>query len=359
MDNGNGITDQRIMRYDPLVSPYQLKQDIPSSDLAKETVRLGRQGIGRILNRDDPRKLIIVGPCSIHDPESAMEYASRNKELADVVSDKLLIVQRMYFEKPRTSLGWQGLIMDPDMNETGDLNKGFRLSRELLSYVAELGLPAATEYLDPITPQFNGDFISYAVIGARTAYSQPHRNLASGLSMPVGFKNDTHGDISVAVNGALTSRRSHSFPGVDEHLMVSIVKTTGNSDTHVILRGGGGTTNYDEGNVRYAQSLLEKAGLPPIVVIDCSHDNTLNDQGVKEYERQEIAFEDVTKQIKEGNEGIIGIMFESHINAGSQSIKSDLTGFDPSTLKYGLSVTDGCLDLETTRLLILDFYKTL
>ena len=354
MIENNGIVDQRVSGYSPLISPYQLKQDIPRSYQAVETVTRGRQSIENILDGTDPRIFIIGGPCSIHDPEAAREFANETKELSDKVSDQFLIVMRMYFEKPRTGLGWEGLITDPNLDGSNDMNKGLHLSRKVLLDIAELGLPVATEYLDPFVPQFNSDFISWAAIGARTAYSPQHRKMASGLSMPAGIKNDTHGDISIAVNGVLSARGRHSFLGINEYGAPSVVNTLGNPYGHIVLRGGDEGPNYDEENVRSVQAMLEKEGLPPNVVIDCSHDNSN-----KDYKKQSEVFESVIKQIVDGNKGIVGLMVECNLKEGNQKIPLDLTGFDPTTLEYGQSVTDGCIGLETAKLMIMDSHKSL
>lgn len=350
----NGIIDQRIIAYSSLMTPYHLRQNLPLSEKTAETVMNGRRSIESILDHNDPRKIIITGPCSVHNIEESKEYAEMSKELSNKVSDKLLIVMRMYFEKPRTTVGWKGLIYDPNLNDTNDMNKGLNLSREALLYNAELGLPSATEYLESITPQFNSDLISWAAIGARTVESPQHRQLASGLSMPVGLKNSTHGDIGVAVDAIISTKSGHSFLSISEYGVPSIVSTLGNPYSHLVLRGGNGEPNYTEKEVKKAQGLLEKANLPQNVMVDCSHDNSN-----KDYRKQPGVFDDVIKQIVDGNDGIIGLMLESNINGGSQKIPANLTNFDRSTLKHGVSVTDGCIDWKTTELIIMGAYKTL
>ncbi|MFH0874320.1 MAG: 3-deoxy-7-phosphoheptulonate synthase [archaeon] len=350
----NEIIDQRIIAYGSLITPYHLLQNVPMSEKAMETVLIGRKNIENILKGEDPRKIIITGPCSIHDPEAAKEYSNRARDLSEKVSDQFLIIMRMYFEKPRTTIGWKGLIYDPNLDGSNDMNKGLHLSREILLHNAEIGLPSATEYLEAITPQYNSDLISWAAIGARTVESPQHRQLASGLSMPVGFKNSTQGDIGVAVDAIISARKGHSFLSINEYGIPSIVSTSGNPYSHLVLRGGNGEPNYTEKEVKKAQELLEKAKLPPKVVIDCSHGNSS-----KDYKKQPEVFEDVNRQIVDGNNSIVGIMFESNIKAGNQKIPSNLKGFDRTTLEYGLSATDGCIDWKTTELLVMDAYKTL
>ena len=354
----NGITDLRVT-YTDLKNPYQIKQEVPITEIAVETVKKGRKGIEGILDRKDSRIAMLLGPCSIHDPQAARDYAENLKVLAEKVEDRILVGMRTYFEKPRTSLGWKGLIYDPNLNGSEDMDEGYLISRQVLKDINELGLPTATEYLESFTPQFNSDLVSWAAIGARTAYSPQHRQMASGLSMPVGIKNDTHGDISVAVNGVLLAREAQSFPGITEHGKAVLLKTTGNKYAHIVLRGGDQGPNYDAESVKAAQEMLEKAELPPVVVIDASHDNTFEGNGRKNYEKQIDVFQDTIKQVKDGNRGIVGLMLESNLKAGNQKIPSNLRGFDRSTLEYGLSVTDPCLDLETTIDLIMDAYRTL
>lgn len=350
----NGIIDQRITAYGSLITPYHLLQNVPMSEKAIETVLMGRKSIENILKSKDPRKIIISGPCSIQDPEAAKDYSNRVRDLSEKVSDQFLIIMRMYFEKPRTTVGWKGLIYDPNLDGSNDMNKGLHLSREILLHNTEIGLPSATEYLEAITPQYNSDLISWAAIGARTVESPQHRQLASGLSMPVGFKNSTQGDIGVAVDAIISARKGHSFLGINGYGIPSIVSTSGNPYAHLVLRGGNGTPNYDKESVKGAQNLLEKAGVPKNVVIDCSHGNSN-----KDHNKQLEVFNDVIKQIVDGNHGIVGLMLESHIYEGNQKIPNNLTGFDHTTLKYGVSVTDACIDWKTTELLIMDTYRTL
>lgn len=350
----NGTIDRNIIDYDTLMSPRQLLTDLPRNEEMRQTVERGRKNIRDILDRTDSRKFVIVGPCSIHDPQVARDYAARLKEISDVIKDHLVIIMRSYFEKPRTSLGWKGLIYDPYLNGEDHIKDGLHLSRRILMDGLQIGLPYATEYLESFTPQYNSDLISSAAIGARTTESPQHRQLASGLSMPVGFKNNTQGDISVAVNAILSAKGKHAFLGIDAYGAPCVVRTKGNRYTHIVLRGSNTGSNYDAHSVENAQQMLMAANLPPNVVIDCSHGNSN-----KDYNRQPIVFEQVLKQIRDGNDGIVGIMLESNIKPGNQKIPSDLSGFDKSDLEYGVSVTDGCLDWDTTASLLLEAHKTL
>lgn len=349
----NGI-DKRVSGYSPLISPYQLQQDLPMTPQAKEAVTHGRKSIERILDGEDTRRFIIIGPCSIHDREEAVDYARCIKELANNVSNEFLIILRTYLEKPRTAPSWEGLIIDPHLDGSNKVNEGLHLSRKILLDISELNLPCATEYLETAIPQYISDLISWAAIGARTSASPQHRKMASGLSMPVGVKNDTHGNIDTAVNGVLYARESGSFIGINSFGVTSIVTTSGNPYAHLILRGGDKSPNYDKESVKQAQSMLESKKLPPNVVIDCSHGNSK-----KDYTKQPEVFEDIIKQIKDGNKGIVGLMLESYINEGSQKIPANLKGFDRKTLKYGISVTDGCIGWETTQKIVMDAYKIL
>ena len=350
----NGTIDRHVKDYQTLMSPRQLLTDLPRTDAMTQAVVSGRASIRNILDGTDARKFVIVGPCSIHDAALAHDYAVRLKEVSDAVSDRIVVIVRSYFEKPRTSLGWKGLIYDPHLNGAGDIKDGLYISRRILMDSLEIGLPCATEYLETFTPQYNSDLVSWAAIGARTTESPQHRQLASGLSMPVGFKNSTQGDISVAVNAILSSNGEHSFLGIDGYGAPSVVRTTGNPYTHIVIRGSNTGANYDSQSVQDVQAMLTEEDLPPNVVIDCSHGNS-----EKDYSKQPIVFEEILKQIRDGNDGIVGIMLESNINAGSQKIPADLTGFDKSTLEYGVSVTDSCIDWETTASLLKDAHKSL
>ena len=353
-NNQNHVVDQRILEYKTLINPHDLKRDLPQTDKARETVLYGRKSTENILDGKNSRIIMIVGPCSIHDIKSAKEYAARLKKLSDKVSDKFLIVMRTYFEKPRTSIGWKGFIYDPNLNGSNDINKGLHLSREILLHNAEIGLPSATEYLETFTPQYNSDLISWAAIGARTVESPQHRQLASGLSMPVGFKNGTEGNTKVAINAMLSAREKHAFLGISELGVPCIVNTSGNPYTHLVLRGGDRSTNYDERNVKHTQTLLKSHGLSPKLMIDCNHGNSKKDHG-----QQVLVFKNIIQQIKDGNKDIIGIMIESNLNSGNQPIPKDLDGFDSTKLEYGTSVTDACIDWETTETLLLDAYGSL
>ena len=350
----NGTIDRNVKDYQTLMSPRQLLTDLPRTDAMTQAVQYGRTSIRNILDGTDSRKFIIVGPCSIHDAELAHDYVARLKEVADAVSDRLVVIVRSYFEKPRTNLGWKGLIYDPHLNGAGDIKDGLYISRRILMDNLEIGLPCATEYLETFTPQYNSDLVSWAAIGARTTESPQHRQLASGLSMPVGFKNSTQGDISVAVNAILSANGEHSFLGIDGYGAPSVVKTTGNPYTHIVVRGSNTGSNYDSQSVHGVQAMLMEAHLSPNVVIDCSHGNS-----EKDYSKQPIVFEEGLKQIHDGNDRIVGIMLESNIKAGGQKIPSDLTGFDRSTLEYGVSITDSCIDLETTASLLKTAHKSL
>jgi 3-deoxy-7-phosphoheptulonate synthase len=350
----NGTIDRNVKDYQTLMSPRQLLTDLPRTDAMTQAVQYGRTSIRNILDGIDSRKFVIVGPCSIHDTEVAHDYAARLKEAANAVSDRLVVIVRSYFEKPRTNLGWKGLIYDPHLNGAGDIKDGLYISRKILMDNLEIGLPCATEYLETFTPQYNSDLVSWAAIGARTTESPQHRQLASGLSMPVGFKNSTQGDISVAVNAILSANGEHSFLGIDGYGAPSVVKTTGNPYTHIVIRGSNTGSNYDSQSVHDVQAMLMEAHLSPNVVIDCSHGNS-----EKDYSKQPIVFEEGLKQIHDGNDRIVGIMLESNIKAGGQKIPSDLTGFDRSTLEYGVSITDSCIDLETTASLLKTAHKSL
>ena len=325
-----------------LISPADLKRHLPNSERGEQMVWSGRQTVKDILNRKDPRLLVVAGPCSIHDVDAAKEYAQRLKTLHEELGDTLYIVMRIYFEKPRTTVGWKGLINDPRMDDSFHIEEGIHKARELLVWLAELGLPSATEALDPISPQYLGDLFSWAAIGARTTESQTHREMASGLSMPVGFKNGTDGSLTVAINALESVSQPHSFLGINQKGQATVIQTRGNVCGHVILRGGSGQPNYDSVHVKLCEGALAAAGLRETIVIDCSHGNSN-----KQPELQPLVADNVASQILEGNQSIVGIMLESNIKAGNQSIPDDL-----SQLKYGVSVTDACIDWETTEQLL-------
>ncbi len=332
-----------------LITPAQLKSDIPLSEKAKETIQKGRQTINDILDRKDKRIFLVVGPCSIHDVAAAKDYALKLKELSDKVQDTLYLVMRVYFEKPRTTVGWKGLINDPHLNDSFEIEDGLHIGRKLLLDIAEIGLPTATEALDPISPQYLQDTISWSAIGARTTESQTHREMSSGLSVAIGFKNGTDGGLGVAINALGSVAHPHSFLGINREGQVSIVRTKGNPYAHVVLRGGGGKPNYDSVNVALCEQALEKADLAKNIMIDCSHANSNKDPAL-----QPLVMQDATNQIMDGNKSIIGLMVESNLNWGSQSIPEKL-----EDLKYGVSVTDACIDWETTEKAILDMHAKL
>jgi 3-deoxy-7-phosphoheptulonate synthase len=343
------ISDACIGNSQVLISPTQLKAELPLVPELEQRILAYRSQIKNILDFSDRRKFIVVGPCSIHDVTGAMEYAARLKELSDRVSDKLLLIMRVYFEKPRTTVGWKGLINDPDLNDSFNVEKGFHIGRQLLLDITKLGLPTATEALDPIVPQYIGDLIAWAAIGARTTESQTHREMASGLSMPVGFKNGTDGSIKVALNALQSAMQPHNFLGINQQGQVSVFQTTGNDYGHVILRGGEGKPNYDPISVAEVETALKKANMPPRIVVDCSHGNSN-----KDYRLQPIVMESVIQQVVAGNTSIVGLMLESHLSEGSQSIPADL-----SQLKYGVSVTDKCINWEQTEEIILAAHQRL
>ncbi|MDO6385875.1 MULTISPECIES: 3-deoxy-7-phosphoheptulonate synthase [Uliginosibacterium] len=327
-----------VVSFDHMPSPGEIKARVPLSDAAAASVESGRATIKAILDRKDPRPMVIVGPCSIHDPVAGLDYARRLKALADEVADTLCVVMRVYFEKPRTTVGWKGFINDPRMDDSFHIEEGMERGRKFLLDIAELGLPAASETLDPIAPQYYGDLLSWAAIGARTTESQTHREIASGLSSPVGFKNGTDGSLDAAVNGCLSASQPHSFLGVNDAGETCIVRTRGNRYSHVVLRGGGGRPNYDTVSVSLAEQAMAKAKLPANIVIDCSHANSW-----KKPELQPLVMKDVVGQIRAGNQSIVGVMIESFIEAGNQSIPKNL-----AELRYGCSVTDGCVAWDTT-----------
>ena len=324
-----------------LVSPTALHEALPASAAASATVEAARSDIEAILDRRDHRLLVVTGPCSIHDVDAAREYATRLKALREELGDSLYIVMRVYFEKPRTTVGWKGLINDPRMDDSFHIEEGLQKARELLLWLAEQGIPTGTEALDPISPQYLADLFSWAAIGARTTESQTHREMSSGLSTPVGFKNGTDGGLGVAINAMQSAASPHCFLGINSEGQVAVIETRGNPYGHVILRGGR-QPNFDSVSVAEAEATLDKAGLPQNLIVDCSHANSH-----KNHEHQPLVARDVANQIDEGNRSIIGIMLESHLNAGNQSVPADL-----DDLRYGVSITDACIDWETTESLL-------
>ncbi len=320
-------------------SPREIRERLPLSGTSSTTVLGGRTALEAILDRLDPRVFVVVGPCSIHDPRAALDYATRLRALADQIADSILVVMRVYFEKPRTTVGWKGLINDPYLDDSFRIDEGLAMARQLLGQITAMGLPAGTEALDPVSPQYTSDLISWYAIGARTTESQTHRELASGLSAPVGFKNSTDGSVQTAVNALQSSARPHHFLGITLDGRISVFQTRGNAYGHVILRGGeGGAPNYDRASVNQAEEALARARQRTAIVVDCSHANSSKDPG-----RQLAVLDDCIDQIHAGNRSIVGFMLESHIHAGQQKIPKN-----PAELRYGVSVTDACIDWETT-----------
>ena len=330
--------DLRVKETVRLLTPRALKAELPMTEAANQTVVVGRENVSRILQRKDARFLVVVGPCSIHDPRGALEYATRLNVLRQELEDQLCIVMRVYFEKPRTTIGWKGLINDPHLDGTYDIETGLKQARKLLLQITGMGLPAATEFLDSITPQYIADLISWAAIGARTTESQTHREMASGLSMPVGFKNGTDGSLQTALDAMAASRTPHSFLGIDQDGITSIIRTIGNSAGHIVLRGGRLRTNYDAESLREAETRLTEAGLPGVLMVDCSHANS-----GKQHARQEDVWRSLIEQRLSGNTALIGAMVESYLHEGNQPIPRSL-----SDLRYGVSITDSCLGWEAT-----------
>jgi 3-deoxy-7-phosphoheptulonate synthase len=336
-EQARGVRDTRIARVSPLTTPADLLERLPLEPGLADVVLHGRADVTAILDGDDDRLLVVVGPCSVHDPEAALDYARRLAEQAARHGDDLLVAMRVYFEKPRTTTGWKGLINDPHLDGTGDVDTGVRAARELLLEVLRLGLPVGCEFLDPITPQYISDAVSWGAIGARTTESQIHRQLGSGLSMPVGFKNRTDGNVQVAVDAVRAAAATHSFAGVDVSGTPAILHTTGNPDGHVILRGGSGQPNHGAASIGAALTRLRKAGLAERLVIDASHDNS-----AKDHERQPAVAAQIGAQVARGNRAIVGVMLESFLVAGRQDV------VDGAELTYGQSITDACMAWETT-----------
>ena len=349
MNQSLPVQDVNVLETLKLVSPAELKQKHPLTEADAQSVVRSRDSIRRILSGDDDRVIAIVGPCSIHDPDIAIEYAEKLAKVSQEVSERLVVVMRVYFEKPRTTTGWKGLINDPHLNDTFDMSQGLNTAREILLAVTRAGLPVATEVLEPITPQYIADLITIGSIGARTTESQTHRQMASGLSMPVGFKNSTEGSFEIAINAMKAARAPHRFLGIDNDGKTCIVSTRGNDMGHLILRGGRTGPNYDAESVAKAASMLKDADLPARFVVDCSHANSS-----KDYTRQPEVWDDVIQQRAGGNKTIVGLMLESNINAGQQKL-----GADPSQLQYGVSITDGCISFEQTEDLLKSAFKKL
>ena len=342
--------DVHIRATEPLIPPAELIERLPITPEIEQTVLDGREQVRRILSGEDQRFLAIVGPCSVHDERAAIEYAGRLKKLADELSDRILVVMRVYFEKPRTTVGWKGLIYDPHLNGSTDITAGLHMAREFLLQIGELGMLAAIEFVDPIKPQYIADLYSWAAIGARTAESQTHRQMSSGLSMPVGFKNGTGGSIQLAADGVVAAQAAQAFLGVNDDGKASVVVTKGNQDTHIILRGGSNGTNYDAVSIADAVERLQRSGLRTSLVVDCSHANC-----GKDHTKQRIAFHDVLEQRIAGNKNIVGMMPESHLFEGSQPIDER----NPGNLKYGVSITDPCVGWAETVTLLTAAYQAL
>lgn len=342
------ITDINITSKTQLPTPVELCNKIKRSSDVEQFVVETRNAINKIIFGDDPRLLVVVGPCSIHDLESGREYAQRLAKLSQELSDRLLIVMRVYFEKPRTTVGWKGLIMDPKLDGTSDIPLGLEIARSFLTEVLELGLPTATELLDPITPQYIADLICWSAVGARTTESQTHRQMASGLSMPLGFKNATNGDLKVAINAIQAASQPQTFLGIDNAGQANAITTKGNPNCHIVLRGGSNGPNYSASDVANAQEIIAKDNLEPAIMIDCSHANSN-----KDHELQASVFHDVVDQ-SITNKQIIGTMLESNINSGKQAFPQD-----KENLQYGVSITDACIDWETTEKLLKDAYTKL
>jgi len=342
------IDNLHIIGQEELPEPGILKDELPLEGEALQTVLQGHKGVKGVLDREDPRMIVIVGPCSIHNVEEAIEYAERLKPLAEELSDSLLILMRVYFEKPRTSVGWEGLIYDPHLDGSHRIDHGLRIGRELMLKVAQIGLPIAVEALDLITPQYLQDLVTWTAVGARTTESPTHRKLASGISSAVGFKNNVDGNLAVAVNAIRSASATHSFISITEDGKVAVFRTAGNPHCHVILRGGK-SPNYDRDSVANCESELRKAGLAENVMIDCSHGNSQ-----KDFRKQEQVLDDVAQQVVDGNHSIVGVMLESNLLEGNQPIPDD-----PEEISYGISVTDACVGWDATELMLRRFATTI
>jgi len=343
------LQNVNVLSSDLLATPEEVKRRLPLTQKAANTVFRSRHIVRAILERSDPRLFVVVGPCSIHDVVAAREYAQRLKTLAAAIDSTIFPIMRVYFEKPRTTVGWKGLINDPDLDDSFHIEKGIHIARELLLYIAELGLPAGTEALDPIMPQYLSELVTWTAIGARTTESQTHREMASGLSSPVGFKNGTDGSLATPINALQSVRRPHHFLGITQQGQSAVFRTRGNAHAHLVLRGGGGRSNYDAVSIAAAERELEAARLPTNIVVDCSHGNSN-----KNPELQPVVAENCINQIEGGNRSIVGLMLESHLHAGSQPIPKNL-----SELAYGVSITDPCIDWKTTEALLRRLHETL
>jgi 3-deoxy-7-phosphoheptulonate synthase len=338
----------KIKSITPIIAPVDLRQVFPISEEGSEFVSSSREHIKNILHGKDPRLMVVLGPCSIHDPKAAIDYAERLASLSRRVSDQLFLVMRVYFEKPRTTIGWKGLINDPDMDGSHLISKGLGIARGLLCKITELKVPVATEMLDPITPEFLADMLCWGAIGARTTESQTHRELASGLSFPIGFKNGTDGNLQIAIDAMIAALHPHSFLGINREGLTSIIQTTGNPDVQIVLRGGK-KPNCTPEDIRKTEEMMEKNKLFPTIMVDCSHGNS-----EKNHEKQPLVLENVIDQIVAGNRSISGVMIESFIEGGNQPIPKDLT-----QLRYGLSITDKCIDWKTTERILVEAHARL
>ena len=340
------INNTRIEYFEEIIRPNDLLNILPINENIRKLVLQTRQSVSNILNKKDNRLIFIVGPCSIHNVDQAKVYGKQLKNIAEKVQDKILIIMRVYFEKPRTTIGWKGLINDPDLNGTFNVNKGLKMARELLLYLNNIGLPCGYEILDTITPQYICDLISWGAIGARTTESQVHRQVVSGLSMPVGFKNGTSGEIEVAANAILSAKFPHCFMGITDKGEPAICKTIGNNDCHIILRGASTSPNYKQQFIKKTSEILHQKEITPNIMVDCSHGNSR-----KNHKNQSIVLDNIVTQIKNGNKNIIGVMIESNINEGSQKLT------DSNQLKYGVSITDSCISIEETEQLLMKVYS--
>lgn len=336
----DGNDDVRILGYDPLIPPALLQSEVPASKTSIETVARGRKECKDIIHQRDDRLLVMVGPCSVHDPATALEYAGRLKEISTKLSSDLCIIMRAYLEKPRTTVGWKGLINDPDIDESYKINKGLRVSRQMYADLTNMGMPIASEMLDTISPQYLADLISLGAIGARTTESQLHRELASGLSFPLGFKNGTDGSLGVAIDAIGAAAAKHHFMGVTKQGLAAITRTNGNDDCFVILRGGSRGTNYDAESIKAARESLKKKGHSEVMMVDCSHGNSK-----KDHRNQPLVAKDISAQLRQGEDAIVAVMIESNINEGNQKVPAQggLAG-----LKKGVSITDACINWEST-----------
>ena len=344
----NTLSDVNIVAEDVLITPKELHESVPCPESASTFIKQSRKTVEQILSRKDPRLLVVSGPCSIHDIDAALEYAGKLKEQSEKYKDTLYIVMRVYFEKPRTTVGWKGFVNDPDLNDSFNIEKGLHKARELLVKLAEMGVPAGTEALDPISPQNLSDLFAWTAIGARTSESQTHREMSSGLSTPVGFKNGTDGSLDIAINAMKSASSPHRFLGINSNGQVTRLTTKGNKFGHVILRGGS-EPNYDSVSVALAEQALTDAKLTPSLIVDCSHANSHKDHTL-----QPLVADNVIKQIAEGNKSVIGLMLESHINDGNQKL-----GKDAASLEYGVSITDACINWQTTTKLFADIASQL